>query len=268
MSTLALGLVQPPWVANMSVAVFGGRSPIALAICRDLSQAGKEVLLFTRSRDAEILELASASQVKEVISLDLSETESSVAVVDELEGDKCLDGVVFSHRYRDLPDADAEFRTDVLTPHAILEKLASRQREHECSVVFLTSPAGASILTDQPFGYHAVKAAQAQLVRFAAVHFGKKGLRTNGVSPGSFVYKQRAASFYAANTDLVKFISDTVPVGRMANVQEIACSVTFLLDEKSKYLNGQILEVDGGISCYDPASLARDVYGNSATMGR
>jgi len=47
----------------------------------------------------------------------------------------------------------------------------------------------------------------------------------------------------------------------MAVVDEIASVVAFLLGDQSRYVNGQVIEVDGGISCVDGASLVRNTLG-------
>ena len=43
----------------------------------------------------------------------------------------------------------------------------------------------------------------------------------------------------------------------MGSVAEVASVGLFLLSEKSSYINGQIIEVDGGLSTLDPASLSK-----------
>ena len=94
-------------------------------------------------------------------------------------------------------------------------------------------------------------------MRFGAVRFASNNLRINGVSPGSFIFKQRAAEFYAKNPDVVARANKLIPLARMGTVTEIANVAAFLLSDKSSYVNGQILEVDGGLSNFDQASLSK-----------
>jgi NAD(P)-dependent dehydrogenase (short-subunit alcohol dehydrogenase family) len=113
------------------------------------------------------------------------------------------------------------------------------------------------VLADQNFQYHASKAALSQLVRFGAVRFASRNIRVNGLSPGSFIFKQRAADFYSKNPQIVDRANKLVPLSRMGTVEDISSVALFLLSKQSSYLNGQILEVDGGLSTLDPASLSK-----------
>ena len=113
------------------------------------------------------------------------------------------------------------------------------------------------MLADQNFQYHASKAALSQLVRFGSVRFASRNIRVNGLSPGSFIFKQRAAEFYAKNPQIVDRANKLIPLSRMGTVDEIANVALFLLSKQSSYMNGQILEVDGGLSDIDPASLSK-----------
>ena len=94
-------------------------------------------------------------------------------------------------------------------------------------------------------------------MRFGAVRFAANNLRINGVSPGSFIFKQRAAEFYAKNPDVVARANQLIPLARMGTVTEVANVAAFLLSDKSSYINGHILEVDGGLSNFDQAFLSK-----------
>ena len=96
-------------------------------------------------------------------------------------------------------------------------------------------------------------------MRFGSVRFSTNNLRINGISPGSFIFKERAAEYYSKNPEVVANANKLIPLSRMGTVTEIANVALFLLSEKSSYLNGQILEVDGGLSNLDQASLSKPI---------
>ena len=245
----------------MVALVYGGRSPIALALCRQLSESGQEVHLITRNRDETLVKLASNHNCKHVHECDLENQESSIALA--LEIDKKtggLEAIAFVHRYRSqTSNPIKQYEVEVYTPFKIIESMAGQSRDKQCAVVVTTSPAGRTVVGDQDFQYHASKAALSQLVRFGSVRFSANNLRINGVSPGSFIFKERAAEYYSKNPEVVANANKLIPLSRMGTVTEIANVALFLLSEKSSYLNGQILEVDGGLSNLDQASLSKPI---------
>ena len=232
----------------MAALVYGGRSPIALALCEQLAASGQEVHLVTRHRDEGIVKLASDHHCKHVHECDLEDAKKSIALA--LEIDNKVGGLVavaFVHRYRTaISNPVKQYEVEVYTPYEIIESLASQSRVKQLAITFFTSPGSHHVLGDQDFQYHASKAALSQLVRFGSVRFASKNLRINGVSPGSFIFKQRAADFYAKNREVVARANRLIPLARMGTVTEIASVASFLLSDKSSYMNGQILEVDGG----------------------
>ena len=245
----------------MVALVYGGRSPIALALCRQLSESGQEVHLITRNRDEALVKLASNHNCKHVHECDLENQESSIALA--LEIDKKaggLEAIAFVHRYRSqTSNPIKQYEVEVYTPFKIIESMAGQSRDKQCAVVVTTSPAGRTVVGDQDFQYHASKAALSQLVRFGSVRFSTNNLRINGVSPGSFIFKERAAEYYSKNPEVVANANKLIPLSRMGTVTEIANVALFLLSKKSSYLNGQILEIDGGLSNLDQASLSKPI---------
>ena len=243
----------------MTALVYGGRSPIALEICKQLAGTGHEVHLVTRVRDEAIVALAKENGCSEVHECNLEDSTKSIELALKIDSQVGgLDAVAFAHRYRsDVSAPLKQYSVEVYTPYEILKALATRERSPQCAIVLLTSPAAHSVVGDQDFQYHASKAALSQLVRFGSVRFASQNMRVNGLSPGSFIFKQRAAEFYAKNPQIVDRANKLIPLSRMGTVGEIASVAHFLLSKQSSYLNGQILEVDGGLSTLDPASLSK-----------
>ena len=86
--------------------------------------------------------------------------------------------------------------------------------------------------------YGASKAAIIQLTKYYSVHLREYNIRVNCVSPGGVKDKQ--------SKKFIKNYSNKVPIGRMADKNEIYESVLFLLNDKSEYVNGHNLVIDGG----------------------
>ena len=90
-------------------------------------------------------------------------------------------------------------------------------------------------------GYCMLKAGLIGLVRDMAAEFGPRGIRVNLVSPGG-VYDGQ-------DEDFVNRYCGHVPLGRMATPKDVANVVAFLASDKSSYITGQNIIVDGGFTC-------------------
>ena len=86
--------------------------------------------------------------------------------------------------------------------------------------------------------YSAIKGGIINFTKYLASYFGRKGVRINCVSPGG-VFDNQDPIF-------VSKYEKKVPMGRMANPDDISPSVSFLLSDEAKYITGQNLIVDGG----------------------
>jgi len=247
-------------MANKKTAlIYGGRSPIAVALCRELAESGYAVHLVSRTRDKEVVELAKQSGCADVVECDLENTDESVRLASSIDGTaNDLDAVAFVHRYRDPnPDPLRQFVVEVLTPYKILEALAERNRKTECSVVITTSPAATRVVKDQDFFYHASKAALNQLVRYSSIKFAPKKIRINGVEPGSFIIKPRSKKYYEENPEKLIRIENFIPSSRIGTPEELASVFSFFLSPKSTFIRGQLLAADGGLSVLAPDALIK-----------
>jgi len=247
-------------MANKKTAlIYGGRSPIAIALCRELAESGYAVHLVSRTRDKEVVELAKQSGCADVVECDLENTDESVRLASSIDGTaNDLDAVAFVHRYRDPnPDPLRQFVVEVLTPYKILEALAERNRKTECSVVITTSPAATRVVKDQDFFYHASKAALNQLVRYSSIKFAPKKIRINGVEPGSFIIKPRSKKYYEENPEKLIRIENFIPSSRIGTPEELASVFSFFLSPKSTFIRGQLLAADGGLSVLAPDALIK-----------
>jgi acetoacetyl-CoA reductase len=95
------------------------------------------------------------------------------------------------------------------------------------------------------FGQTNYAAAKAGIIGFTkalALETAKKGITVNAIAPG-FV---KTAMTDKIPKDVIDKIVDSIPVGRLAEPSEIARAIVFLADEKSSYITGQVMGINGG----------------------
>ena len=95
----------------------------------------------------------------------------------------------------------------------------------------------------------AAKAGVVNLTRAMALELGPLGILVNGIAPGSTLTEGTRKLFYGDDglfRDSAQRMLDHVPLGRPAEVDEIAVAALFLADPENSYMNGHVLVVDGG----------------------
>jgi len=92
--------------------------------------------------------------------------------------------------------------------------------------------------------YAGVKAGVDGLTRSASVELGPRGIRVNAIAPSTVATEGVMAIL--APAQLERRISQT-PMGRLGTVDDIAQTALWLASERSAFVTGQSLSVDGGI---------------------
>jgi 3-oxoacyl-[acyl-carrier protein] reductase len=93
--------------------------------------------------------------------------------------------------------------------------------------------------------YSATKAALDGLTRSLARELGPRQIRVNSVAPGYFDSEMTGGMA----AEQKQRIARRTPLGRLARIEEIANAVHFLASEQASFITGQVLVVDGGITC-------------------
>ena len=92
--------------------------------------------------------------------------------------------------------------------------------------------------------YVASKHAVSGLVKAFAAEWGGRGVNVNGIAPG-FMVTDNTANL-RKNSDAVTEITSRIPLHRWGQPEDLMGPVIFLASEASRYVNGQLLVVDGG----------------------
>jgi NAD(P)-dependent dehydrogenase (short-subunit alcohol dehydrogenase family) len=98
---------------------------------------------------------------------------------------------------------------------------------------------------NSPEIYAATKAGVIQLTKYYCIHLRDINIRVNCVSPGG-IYNPNEPQ----GDDFIKNYSERCPMNKMGSAEDIADGVNFLASNKSSYINGHNLVIDGGFTAW------------------
>ena len=96
--------------------------------------------------------------------------------------------------------------------------------------------------TVKPVTYSVIKHGLIGLTKYLATYYAEKGIRCNALCP--------AGVYNGQNEKFLKKLTNLIPMGRMARVDEYKSTILYLLSEASSYMTGSTMIVDGGRTCW------------------
>lgn len=235
--------------------VFGGSKGLGRVVARQLAARGDQVSVISRSEPPMAERPAGVSYFQ----ADMADSEATRAALDAaIERGGVLSYLVFCQRYRGKEDAWAgEIEVSLTASKRVIESVEDRfAKGADAGIVFVSSVFGDRVGEGQGLSYHLGKAGMNHMARYYAVNLARKGIRTNTVTPFTFL-KEESKDFYLGNKDLLGLYEDMIPLGRMATSEDSANVIAFLCSSGAAFVNGQNIWVDGGLSLVWPETLAR-----------
>lgn len=241
--------------------VTGSGHGIGRASALALARAGALVV-------ASDLDFARAAETEQLIKDAGHEGLAAVAdVTDEKAMAAVVDDIVRRHGRLDVLHANAGV---LMAGTALTQTLDEWDRTYTVNVrgTFLTvrcalpqmikQKSGAIIITASVSGligepdlvaYNSSKGALVNLTRQLAVEYAEHGIRVNGVCPGWIETGFNDPVLGHLNTEeLDQLVGRQVPLGRQGTPEDIAPAVVFLASDWARYITGQLLPIDGGLT--------------------
>lgn len=244
---------------NRTIIITGASSGIGAAAARLFASEGASVVLGARrSPELEILAqtINHSNGRAVVLAGDVKDVGYADALVDlalkEFGGvDGAFNNVGIVGDMKPVTDMSIENWTDVISVNLTSAFLAAKaqipalKERGGGSIAFTSSFVGFSNGGMPGMGaYAASKAGLIGLARSLAAEHASEGIRVNALLPGGTI----TPSGGEGNPAALEFIASLHPVKRMANAGEIAQAALFLLSERSSFMTGSPMIVDGGIS--------------------
>ena len=145
---------------------------------------------------------------------------------------------------------DTNLRGPFFVAQAVARHMTGQGSGRIINIGSVTSVAGYAGLG--PYG--ASRGGIKQLTMSLAADWGPYGVTVNCLAPGWFKTAQNAVLYDDA--EWVRYLSEKIPLRRPGAVEDLDGALVFLASEASRYVTGQTLLVDGGISVNDTRALS------------
>lgn len=239
--------------------VTGSASGIGLATATRLAKGGATVVMMDRSP-------AVVQKAQELASEGCKATGHVVDLLDTRALDEFLAGLLKAHGAVDiivnnagihpkkeggkylvdeiaLSDWETVIAVNLNAPFFICSKLLPAMKQQGWGRVVNIASAGARMRPMNPSSHYvASKAGIMGLTRSIAEEYAKFGITANSVSPGPVTTGLTASS----SPEAIARLTASVPMGRYGTPDELAAVIVFLTSEDASFVNGAVVDVNGG----------------------
>jgi gluconate 5-dehydrogenase len=238
--------------------ITGGTHGLGMAMAEGLAQAGAEIVI--SSTTPSKLEEAIAyykNKGYQVSGYIFDVTDEKMAAT-QIEAIECNEGpihilvnnagIIKREAAVSMPIEDFRRVIDVdLVGAFIMSQLVGRKmiERNEGKIINICSMMS-ELGRNSVSAYAAAKGGLKMLTKNLATEWAKHNIQVNGIGPGYFATSQTEPIRVEGNP-FNEFIISRTPAGRWGNPEDLAGTAVFLASEASRFVNGQIIYVDGGI---------------------
>lgn len=230
-----------------TAVVTGGTGGIGEAICRRLADEG--YFVYVNYAHSEIKAGLIAEEIKgKPIGFDVADplaVRNALGAIEQVDLLVNNAGVSFIDLFTSVPQEKADSILDINLKgamncaRAVLPKMISVKSGNIINISSMWGQCGASCEVD----YSASKAGMIGFTKALAKEVAPSGIRVNCISPG-FIMTEMNKHFSDEDLELIK---EDIPLGIFGEPRHIADAAVFLASDRSEYITGQILAVNGGM---------------------
>jgi NAD(P)-dependent dehydrogenase (short-subunit alcohol dehydrogenase family) len=245
-------------LTGKTAAVIGGGSGIGEAVAIGAARMGAAVVVLDAKADAAARVAGAIGAAAASVALDVRDGPAVHAALDAIARERGrLDVVVSTPAINarklilqyDADDFDRVVTLNLKGSFNVLQAAGRTMTAQRAGSIVLFASIRALVVEPGQSVYAATKAGVVQLVRTAAVEFGKFGVRVNAVGPG--VVDTPLTAPIKADPEWYAAYANKSALGRWARAEEMVGPTLFLASDAASFVTGTILLADGGWTAAD-----------------
>jgi NAD(P)-dependent dehydrogenase (short-subunit alcohol dehydrogenase family) len=232
-----------------TILVTGASSGIGRSVAIECSKMGANLIITGRNlvRLNETSQLLSGDS-HQMICADLTNSNEIITFTDRLP---VLSGIVHAAgintktpvKFITEEKIDSIMKINYYAPALLIQSILKQKKmQKEGSIVLISSIASSYAAVSNAI-YASSKGAVNSLIRVLALELAPQKIRVNGIQPG--MVNTDILDAYALKEELEAF-TKTIPLGRLAQPEEIAYAAIYLLSDVTVWVTGTSLIIDGG----------------------
>lgn len=255
--------------SGKTILITGGASGMGLAMAKVFARSGGTILIVDNNvrlgREAIKTIKAETKSSCHFLKCDLTKEQSIKRLIQTIEKrfrgmDILINNCRCSQRTSLLEES---YKTWITTTDAMLKAsfflaqyAVQGMKRRKAGIILNISSVLSQFVSHESPSYHATKSAVEGLTRYLAVHAAKFGVRVNGISPGFIVKSGHIERFYSEENEVFRTSALAChPLGKVGLEEDIAHIAEFLCSDKARFINGQTIVADGGLTIQEPFNL-------------
>ncbi|MEZ5796749.1 MAG: SDR family oxidoreductase [Paracoccaceae bacterium] len=240
----------------------GGGSGIGRAGAMALARQGATVVVSDRDRgraEQVAAEIAASGGTAEALHLDVTDDAALERAIRQAHDRHGRLDILHSHAGVQIPgrledisaeDMDASWRLNVRSHFVAARAAMAVMKPRGAGSIIVTSSNSGVQYDREMIAYCTTKHAVIAMVRQIAVDYARHGIRCNALCPGfvDTVFNQGFETQMGGREALETYVAGSIPMGRWGEPDEIAESIVFLASDRSSFMTGHALVIDGAES--------------------
>lgn len=242
---------------NKTALITGSGSGIGLALAEGLAGAGASIIL--NGRNSEKLENAAQKLEKQgtkvfKLAFDVTDSKAAKNAIQNFEKEEGPIDILINNAginirgpFADFVETDWKKVLDInvngamIVSQAVAPFMLQRKAGKIINICSMQSELGRPSIVPYTVSKGGIK----MLTKALATEWGGKNIQVNGIGPGYFATELTKP--LKDDPEFDKWLCNRTPAGRWGDVKELIGAAVFLSSEASNYVNGHILNVDGGL---------------------